>query len=126
MMLFDTDILIWIEKGNTKAAQLVNSADIRKLSIYTFMELLQGARNKAEQKSIKDFLSDYQFEILPLNENIGHRAAIYIGEYGLSGGMRAGDALIAATATEHNLVLASSNKKHFKCIHDLQLKVFTP
>jgi predicted nucleic acid-binding protein len=125
-MLFDTDILIWVERGNTKAAQLINKTSARKLSLYSLMELLQGARNKIEQQQIKNFLFDYQFEVLPLSENIGHRAAIYIGEYGSSSGLRAGDALIAATATEQNLVLATSNKKHFKPIHSLQLKIFTP
>lgn len=125
-MLFDTDILIWIERGNLKAAKLLNNAEERKISIYTFMEIFQGARNKTEQKNIKDFIFDYQLEILPLSENIGHRAAIYIAEYAINNGLRAGDAIIAATATEHNLVLSTSNKKHFKLIKDLQIKVFSP
>ncbi len=125
-MLFDTDILIWIERGNKKAAKLINDSLARKISIYSVMELMQGAQNKKEQQLIKDFLSDYQFEVLPLTENIGHRAGIYIAEYSLSYGIRAGDAVIAATATENNLVLFSSNRKHFKPIHDLQLKVFAP
>lgn len=125
-MLFDTDILIWIERGNLKAAQLVDKTKERQLSIFTVMELLQGARNKTEQKQIKDFIFAYQFEVIPLTENIGHRAAVYISEYSLSSGIRAGDAVIAATATENNLALASSNKKHFKSIQDLELKVFTP
>ena len=126
MMLFDTDILIWVERGNSKAARLIDKTPDRKISTYTYMELFQGARGKGEQKNIKDFLFDYHFEILPLSENIGHRAAIYIAEFALSDGLRAGDAIIAATATEHNLILSSSNKKHFKPIHDLQLRVFIP
>lgn len=125
-MLFDTDILIWVERGNEKAAKLINESTFRKISIYSFMELMQSAQNKKEQQLIKDFLSDHQFEVLPLTENIGHRAGIYVAEYSLSFGIRAGDAVIAATATENNLILSSSNKKHFKPIHDLQLKVFVP
>jgi hypothetical protein len=125
-MLFDTDILIWIERGNSKAGKLIENAIERKISIYTFMEILQGARNKTEQKYIKDFLFDYEFEVLSLTENIGHRAAIYIEEYSMSDGLRAGDAIIAATAIEHNLTLSTSNKKHFKLIRDLQIKVFSP
>lgn len=57
---------------------------------------------------------------------IGHRALIYIEEYALSHGLRAGDALIAATATENNMTLCSSNSKHFKPIKDLKIKVFRP
>lgn len=90
------------------------------------MELLQSAQNKKQQKDIRDFLSDFSFTILPLTERIGHRASIYVEEYSLAHGMRAGDALIAATATENNLRLASSNAKHFKPIQDLDLKIFKP
>jgi predicted nucleic acid-binding protein len=63
---------------------------------------------------------------LPITENIGHRASIYIEEYTLSSGIRSGDAIIAATAVENNLILASSNSKHFKVVKELQLKIFKP
>ncbi len=125
-MIFDTDIFIWAQKGNTKAADLIESPDAKLLSILTYMELLQGAKNKAQHKTIKDFLSDFGFTVLPLTENIGHRAAIYIEEYALSCRIRAGDALVAATAVENNLSLASSNAKHFLPIKDLKLRVFRP
>ena len=90
------------------------------------MELLQGAKNKTQHKIIKEFLSDFGFTVLPLTENIGHRAAIYIEEYALSCRIRAGDALVAATAVENNLSLVSSNAKHFLPIKDLKLKMFRP
>ena len=123
-MIFDTDILIWVERGNHKAASLINKTSERFISIQTYMELIQQAKNKIHQKQTREFLSLYDFSILPLSENIGHRAAIYIEEYGLSSGLRAGDAVIAATATENNLPLATGNLKHFKSIQDLVLKVF--
>jgi predicted nucleic acid-binding protein len=47
-------------------------------------------------------------------------------EYALSNGLRAGDAIVAATATENNLILATSNAKHFRSIKDLRVKVFAP
>ncbi|NIS09845.1 MAG: type II toxin-antitoxin system VapC family toxin, partial [Candidatus Dadabacteria bacterium] len=74
----------------------------------------------------KDFLYTYDFHVLPLTENIGHRASIYTEEYTLSSGLRAGDAIIAATATENNMILATSNAKHFRPIKDLRLKIFKP
>ena len=125
-LIFDTDILIWVQRGNNKAAKLIDNTSIRKISIQTFMELLQGAQSKLQHKYIKDFLAIYDFEVLPLTENIGHRASIYIEEYSLSCGIRAGDALIAATSIENNHTLATSNKKHFKDVKDLQLHVFKP
>ena len=66
------------------------------------------------------------FATLSLSENIGHRALIYIEEYSLSHGLRAGDAIIAATAAENNLTLVSGNAKHFRPIKELKLKVFRP
>lgn len=125
-MLFDTDILIWIQRGNEAAAALVDGAERRFISIQTYMELLQCVQNRKQYKDVRDFLKDFNFTILPLTEKIGHRASIYVEEYSLGHGMRAGDALIAATATENSLKLVTSNGKHFKPIQDLDLKVFKP
>lgn len=104
----------------------MEKAEHRFLSIQTYMELLQYAKNKTQQKYVKDFLSSFGFIVLPLTENIGHRASIYIEEYTLSSGPRSGDAIIAATAVENNLVLTSSNLKHFKVIKELRYKSFNP
>lgn len=124
-MLFDTDMFIWVQRGNTKAAKWINQTTDRYLSIQTYMELLQCAQSKKQHQITRDFLKKLNFHILPLTENIGHRAAIYIEECSLSSGLRSGDAIIAATAVENNLTLCSSNKKHFKEIRDLTLKAFS-
>jgi predicted nucleic acid-binding protein len=125
-VIFDTDILVWIQRGNEKAAALVDSEAERYLSILSYMELLQTASSKKQHTTVKEFLRLYGFQLLPLTENIGYRASIYIEEYSLSSGLRAGDAIVAATATEDNMVLATGNGKHFKPIKDLALKVFRP
>jgi predicted nucleic acid-binding protein len=125
-VIFDTDMFIWVQRGNGKAAELMEASDERYLSIQTYMELLQGAKNKKQHKYVKDFLSSFTFEVLSLTENIGHRAAIYVEEYALSSGVRSGDALIAATAVENNMALVSSNKKHFKMINELKFHNFKP
>ncbi len=125
-MLYDTDIFIWIQRGNEKAARLVEKDTDRMLSIQSYMELLQGTRNKLQHKYVKDFVSEFEFSVLPLTENIGHRALIYVEEYALSSNVRAGDAIIAATAVENNVTLVSSNTRHFRAIKELQLKSFRP
>lgn len=125
-MLFDTDVLIFVQRGNDKAAQWVEDATERLISIQTYMELLQSARNREQHLIIKKFLRDFAFETIPLGENIGHRAAIYVEEYTLSHAVRAADAIIAATAVEHGLPLASANAKHFRVIKELELRVFKP
>jgi len=42
-MLFDTDVLILVQRGNSKAAVLVESTEQRYISTQTYMELLQYA-----------------------------------------------------------------------------------
>jgi len=123
-MIFDTDIFIWVQRGNERAAKLMDNAEERFLSVQTYMELLQAAKDKVQHQYVKDFLTSYGFIMLPLTENIGHRASIYIEEYSLTSGLRAGDAIIAATATENNIPLVTGNAKHFKPIRDLDMKVF--
>lgn len=125
-MIFDTDIFIWAQKGNQKAAGIMEKSEDRFLSIISYMELMQCAENKKQHKFVKDFLSSFGFTVLPLTENIGHRAAIYVEEYTLSSGLRSADALIAATAIENNLILVSSNRKHFRDIKELKFNHFTP
>ncbi|WPJ97563.1 type II toxin-antitoxin system VapC family toxin [Coraliomargarita algicola] len=121
-MVFDTDVLIWIERGNLKAARHLDAAETRAISLQTYLELLQCAKDKQQQKRAKAFIRDLQIEVLPLTENIGHRASVYIDQYSLSHGLRAGDALIAATAVENNRVLCSSNIKHYQFIPDLEFQ----
>ena len=125
-MIFDTDIFIWVQRGNEKAAKLIEKSKDRFLSIQTYMELLQCAKDKTQHKYVKDFLSSFDFIVLPLTENIGHRASIYVEEYTLSSGLRSADAIVAATAVENNLTLTSSNSKHFRVIKDLNFKSFKP
>jgi predicted nucleic acid-binding protein len=125
-VIFDTDILIRIQRGNAKAAALVDKEAERYLSILSYMELLQAAGSKKQHLVVKEFLKLYGFQLLPLTENIGYRASIYVEEYSLASGMRAGDAIIAASAVENNMILATGNRKHFKLIKDLTLKVFRP
>ena len=125
-MLFDTDVLVWVLQNHLKAAELVNETEDRHLSIVSYMELLQGARNRNDLRTIKDFVSDYSFQVLPLTQNIGHRGLVYIEEYGLQIQLLVADALIAATATENHLPLCTANDKHFRVIRELDLQVFRP
>src|SRR3990172_5521489 len=89
-MIFDTDILIWVQRGNSKAAGKIENAGVRCLSIQSYMELLQGANNKKQQQYIKDFLADFDFRVLPLTDNIGYWCWVYFEELSLAPGLRAG------------------------------------
>ena len=73
-MIFDTDIFIWAQRRNLKAVTLLEGAESRSLSVQTYLELLQCARNQREQNLTRDYLSTFSFVVLPLTENIGRRA----------------------------------------------------
>jgi predicted nucleic acid-binding protein len=125
-VLFDTDVLIYAQRGSRRAALAIDNAARRLVSVQSLMELVQGARDKDDLRIIKRFLAELGFTVLPLTENIGHRSLVYVEEYGLSAGLRAGDAIIAATAVENALPLMSANAKHFRPINELDLVVFRP
>jgi predicted nucleic acid-binding protein len=126
MRIFDTDILIFCQRGHAGAARRIDETPERGISVVTYMELAQGARSKVELGHIRSFLADFRFRMLPLTENIGYRASIYLEEYGLRHGLGMADCLIAATAVENDLELVTSNRKHFAPIGELKVDVFKP
>ena len=121
-MLFDTDVLIFAQQGRPTAKAAILKASQRAISVLTLLELLQSNRGKAEHRLVKAFLHDADFAVLPLTENIGHRAAIYMEEYGPATGLQAADAIIAATAVENGQPLLSGNAKHFRGIRELRFR----
>ena len=126
MLIFDTDVLIFAQRGNEKAIAVIDSTEDRALSVQTYMELLQRAQNKEQNRKTLRFIQGMRFAILPLSENIGHRASVYVEEYSLSHSMAAGDAIIASTAVENGWPLLSGNAKHFRAVKELQFMVFKP
>jgi hypothetical protein len=125
-MLFDTDVFIWAQRGNRRAMEVMAVATGRFLSVQTVLEFLQCAQNRRQQDEIKDFLLEFGFKTLPFSEAIGTRAVRLIEDYSLSFGLRAGDAIIAATALESGLPLMSGNEKHFRAVRGLDSVLFKP
>lgn len=125
-MLFDTDVLIWYLRGNAKAARVMQNTDQRQVSVVSYMELLQGAKSKSEIRLIRSFLKDFDFQILPLTENTGHRASVYMEEYCLKANMCLADAMIAATSVENQLTICTGNRKHYQPITEIEIKIFRP
>ena len=120
-MIFDTDVIIWAQRGKRKIADLIEENKDRQVSIVTYMEFIQFAADKKQFALSKSFFSTFDFETLPLSANISHRASTYIERFSLSHGMEINDALIAATAFEHGLPLATTNHKDYAMIEGLRL-----
>lgn len=125
-MLVDTDVLIWHLRGMPKATQKLDQLDVLSLSVVTWLELLQGMRNRTELQAVQKSLAMRRATRLPLTEAITDRAVNLMESLTLSHGLQMGDALIAATALEHNLTLLTGNAKHFAAIDRLNLVRFEP
>ena len=113
-MIFDTDVMIWAFRGNTKALDLIDAATERAISAVTYSELLQCVRNKREMISMKRFLSTLGFSVLPVTANISSRAVSIMENTALRNNLGVCDALIFATALDRGDTLLSGNAKHFK------------
>ncbi len=123
-MLIDTDVLIWVSRGNDKAIEVLDNIESIVISDVTYMELIQGAFNKQEVNDIDKTLSYMNVKQLPINKSVSDRAVLLVKTYFHSHSMQLADALIAATALEHNLALTTGNYKHFKAIEGLAIHKF--
>ena len=123
-MIFDSDVMIWAFRGNRRALKAIDDADSRSISSVTYMELLQGVRNKDEMREMKRFLSKLSFSTLPITANISNRAVAIMEETALRSDLGVCDALIFATACETGETLLSGNKKHFKEVALLNAREF--
>ena len=125
-MIFDTDIFIWIQRGSVKAARLLENCNERFIAVQTYMELMQGAKNKTQLAQTRRFLKDFNIRVIPLSSEIGNLAMSLVEQYTLSHDMRSGDALIASTAIDQSQPLCTSNDKHYRQIPLLELQILKP
>ena len=123
-MIVDSDVLIWFFRGNEKALQTLYELGPFSLSCITQMELMQGAKNKKEQTLITKQFEAWRADIIFINEQISERASGLVREFSLKGGITISDALIAATALEHNAELLTANTKHFEMVPRLKVARF--
>ena len=123
-MLFDTDIFIWIQKGNPAAADAVEDAGTDSCaSLITYMEFLHGSPDKKTLRLNKSFFQATSIALLPITAEISYRASHYVEQFCVSHNMHTNDALIAATAVENGLTLVTGNGKHFRHLKELDLKI---
>lgn len=125
-MLIDTDVLIWFMRGSERAASFLDRSAPLALSAVTYMELVQGMRDKRELALFRRALKAWRAPVLPINEAISNRAMVYVEQHFLSHAVRLADALVAATAIEHGLSLGTANSKHYQPISELTVVRFTP
>ena len=87
--------------------------------------MLRGIRNKAELAALKKMLERRSAAVLPITEAITQQAISLMESLSLSHGLQMGDALIAATALEHQLPVLTGNVKHFAAVEHLLIEGFS-
>ncbi len=69
-MLVDTDVLIWYLRGNKSAFEIIESQNGFFVSTVTYIELVQGMRNKNELTELRNAFRIWNTKILYINEDI--------------------------------------------------------
>jgi hypothetical protein len=120
--LIDSGIMVDFTRSAAIAVDYLQSLrPAFRISAITALELIAGARSQREVAELDILLSIY--EQIPPTEDILGRAYYLMKTHGKSAGLRTLDAIVAATALEEGLTLATENRKHFQMIRDLKLEV---
>jgi predicted nucleic acid-binding protein len=106
--VFDTNILVDYLNGVSAAREELQQYRIRQISIITFIEVMVGAKNAAEESAIRGFLAT--FEVLELSAEIAQEAIAIRQELRL----KIPDAIVYATARTQGCMLVSRNTKELK------------
>lgn len=114
----DTNIFIGVFKGDAKLKTLIESSD-SAINTIIYLELIQGAKNKAEIEKIEKYLVLY--ELLHFDKATSQRAIELVRNYSKSHGLMLPDAIIAATCVENDLTLITYNIKDFRFINGLKI-----
>lgn len=125
-MLIDTDVIIWYMRGNQKAQALISQTDSFSISVVTYIELVQGMKNKQELNALRKALKRWKTGVVYIDHEISSKAMFYVEQHYLSNAVELADALIAATAVSMGSPLTTGNYKHYKVIKDLDVTKFEP
>ncbi|MBU2512164.1 type II toxin-antitoxin system VapC family toxin [bacterium] len=123
-MIIDTDVLIWYSRGFQNAIDTLHSLDRFSISVVSYIEVIQGVRNKKELNAFKKALGILNAQIIQIDELVSTKAMFYIEQYTLSHSMELADALIGASAVIKQLPLLTGNEKHYKHLPEIKIQKF--
>ena len=115
-VLIDSDILIEVSRARdsgilAKWDSLSRGPTALFCSPVTVAELWHGARQQEEDRILQALFS--AVPSIPIDAEIGQRAGAYLRQFAKSHGVELGDALIAATASLHDLQVWTRNRRHY-------------
>ncbi|MGD8795061.1 MAG: PIN domain-containing protein [Anaerolineae bacterium] len=116
MILVDTDVIIDVLRNYAPAVSWLATIGAEAVGIpgLVAMELLQGCRNRAEQRQVETMLRPYILYWPTLADCT--RAFDNFALYHLSHSLGILDALIAETTVGLNVELATFNTKHYTAV----------
>lgn len=113
-LLLDSNIIIGVVNGKLDISQIENFAllvsEITRLEVIGYHQLQSN-----EEKLLEQFFSN--IECLPISKTIINWAIQFRKQKSMS----VGDAIIAATARQHKLILMTANTKDFKHIENFEI-----
>jgi len=122
-VLIDSDIIIWILRGNEKVLvrfkKLFEEHPLYTTPI-TVAEIWSGAR-KNEEKIITEVFQS--LEVLSIDKPIGMGAGEFMNKFSKSHSVEMADALIAASAIHYDLRLWTMNVKHYPMLKKNQFVI---
>ena len=106
-VVFDTNILIDYLSGINAAKSEIERYGNPAISLVTWIEVLVGAANDEEERTLRGFLT--RFELAPITLAIADRAARLRRDHKI----RLPDAIIWATAQERECLLVTRDTRDF-------------
>lgn len=117
-MLIDTDVLIdYLRDQAQSVAYLEGQAGPLHISVVSVAELYAGVRDGNERDCLELLLD--ACKVIELDRATAALGGLYRRDYGKSHGVGLADAMIAATATRHDLTVVTLNKKHYPMLKRL-------
>ena len=114
-VLVDSDILIEVSRGRN-AAVVSKWIDLSNSDAAVLYSPVSVAELWADARPNEHDTLNYLFRALtciPIDEEVGRQAGIYLRQYRRSHGIEIADALIAATVAANRAQLWTRNRKHY-------------
>lgn len=111
-MMLDTDILIDLLRGRSEAVSFFRTLpDPPLVSAISLPELYAGVRDGRERTDLDQLAA--RVEVVPIDQVTATGGGLLKRQYAKSHGVSLNDALIAASALDRGVSLATLNAKHF-------------